>query len=130
MVVADASAVVEFLLRTPRVGAVEAVLANPDADVHVPALCDVEVAAVLRRLTLSGVLNAGRCAEALEDYTDLPSTRHGHTTLLARVLELRENFTAYDAVYVALAETLGAKLLTANARLRLAVESHTSVELA
>ena len=129
MVVADASAVVELLLRTPRATSVEDVLADPESDVHVPALCDVEVAAALRRLVLSGVVSPRRCAEALADYGDLPVTRHGHLALLGRILELRENLTAYDAAYVALAERLGAMLLTADDRLRRAVATHTRVPL-
>jgi predicted nucleic acid-binding protein len=124
--VADASAVVEFLLRTPRGAMVEAVLTAPDTDLHVPALCDIEVAAVLRRLSRS-VLDAERRGQALADYADFPLTRHGHLSLLPRVLEMRDAFTAYDAAYVALAEVLEAGLLTADRRLARAVETHTGV---
>ncbi len=82
-----------------------------------PALCDVEVAAALRRALRLALLGEKRAREALRDYADLPLTRHGHLTILDRLLELRENFSAYDAAYAALAETLGAALLTADARL-------------
>lgn len=108
----------------------EEALADPANDVHVPALCDVEVASVLRRLRLSGELSAHRCDEAVADYRHLPVTRHGHTTLLDRVLDLGANMSAYDAIYVALAERLGAHLLTTDGRLRSAVAAHTSVPLA
>lgn len=88
-----------------------------DAELHTPALCDVEVASALRRLLRSGSLDDARAAEAIDDYLALPLERHGHEALLSRVLELRENFSAYDATYVALAERLGASLLTADAAL-------------
>ncbi len=110
----DASALAEYLLRTPRGERFEARLFASDADLHIPALCDVEVAAVLRRYLLAGRLSAHRAAEALKDYLDLPLTRHGHQLLLSRILALRDNFSPYDACYVALAEHLGAALFTAD----------------
>jgi len=85
------------------------------------------VAAALRRLSRSGVLTEDRRDEALTDFVDLPLTRHGHVPLLTRVLALGENFSAYDAAYVALAERLEAVLLTADDRLARAVAAHTSV---
>ena len=102
-------------------------MADTDADVHVPALCDVEVASALRRLWRSKALSEQRRNEALSDYVDLSLSRHGHLALLARVLELSANFSAYDGVYVALAEALGADLVTADERLSGAVETHTGV---
>lgn len=80
---------------------------------------------MLRRGLLTRVLPADRAAEALENYLDLPLTRHGHEALLERVLALRENFTAYDGAYVALAELLGAPLLTADHSLRRALPGRT-----
>ena len=64
---------------------------------------------------------------AVADYLDLPLTRHAHTPLLPRMLELRENFSAYDATYVALAELLGASLLTADRALARAAVRHVEV---
>ena len=103
----------------------EAVVRASDADLHVPALCDVEVAAGLRRGMLRGALSEERTAEAIEDYLDLPLTRHGHQRLLPRILSLRDNFSAYDATYVALAERLDGELLTADERLARAARRHT-----
>jgi predicted nucleic acid-binding protein len=117
IVVADASAIAEYLLRTPQGVRVSPVIEATDHDLHVPALCDVEIAAVLRRLLLAGRLSEGRAHEALADYNDLPLTRHGHVTLLPRIVALRTNFTAYDAAYVALAESLPGSLVTADQRL-------------
>ena len=125
--VADASAIVEVLLRTPRSAVLGNILDDAEVDVHVPTLCDIEVASALRRLRLSRQLSDVRQAEALADYVDLPLTRHGHLALLPRVLTLADNFSAYDGAYVALAEGLAAELVSADERLRRAVESHTEV---
>lgn len=100
-----------------------------DVDLHVPALCDVELAAAVRRAMLRGFMTPGRAAEAVDDYLDLPLTRHGHGALLAGVLELRQNFSAYDATYVVLAERLGGALLTGDRRLARAVRSHMEVPI-
>lgn len=98
-------------------------------DLHVPALCDVEIASGLRSLSLRRALPDERAVEAVEDYLDLPLTKHGHASLLPRIFALRANFSAYDATYVALAESINAPLLTSDDRLARAVESHTGVEL-
>lgn len=92
-----------------------------------PALCDVEVAAGLRRAVLSDLLSVERAAAALGHYLLLPLTRHGHQALLPRMLDLRSNFSAYDACYVALAELLRADLLSADERLSRAVRTHTEI---
>lgn len=101
----------------------------PGTALHVPHSCDVEVASALRGNLLGGVIEQGRAGTALAAYRDLPLRRHGHLKLLARVLQLRENFTAYDACYVALAEVLGAGLLTADDRLAAGVRGQTELEL-
>lgn len=75
---------------------------------HVPHLLDAEVAQVLRRYEREAQLLPGEAADALDDLRDLDLTRHAHEPLLDRVWALRHDFTAYDAVYVALAEVLDA----------------------
>jgi predicted nucleic acid-binding protein len=65
--------------------------------------------------------------EAVTDYLDLPLLRHGHQALMARVLELRENFSAYDATYVALAEQLDGALLTSDRRFGRAITTFTKL---
>lgn len=120
---------VEYLLRTESSDSVKVVIQDSDTDLHIPALCDVEVAAAFRRGIAEKLISLLRAEQALEDYLDLPLTRHGHRALLERILELRSNFSAYDAAYVALAENLKAELLTDDGPLRRAVKTHTNVKL-
>ena len=129
MIVLDASAVLEVLLRTPAATTVEKHLFDPKQTFHVPHLIDVEVAQVLRRYAISGEADPERCHMALADLAGLPLTRYPHDFLLPRVWELRNNLTAYDAVYVALAETLDAPLLTRDQRLSNAPGHHARIEL-
>ncbi len=84
---------------------------------HVPHVLDLEVTQVLRRYSHSHLLTDHRAAQAIEDFLDFPLIRYSHEPFLSRIWELRENFTAYDAVYVALAEVLNAPLVTCDARL-------------
>jgi len=117
MIVLDASAVVELLLGTLLGRSVAARIADPGLSLHAPHLVDVEVARTLRRFVRSADLDAPSAAAALEDLCALDVERHSHEPLLDRVWALRDNLTAYDAVYVALAEALGATLLTCDGRL-------------
>ena len=118
MIVIDASALLEVLLRTPSAQAVETRLfEEPRQTLHAPHLLDVEVAQVLRRYATMGEIDDHRGTEALADLADFPIRRYPHDFLLTRVWTLRNNFTAYDAVYVALAEALNARLLTRDQRL-------------
>ena len=84
---------------------------------------------MLRRALLAGRLGIERARAALRDHLDLPLVRHGHPRSLARALELRENFTTCDAVYVAIAERLDGSLLTADDALARAVVRHTGVRV-
>jgi predicted nucleic acid-binding protein len=97
--------------------------------IHVPHLFSVEVAQALRRLTRAGVTSADRAAEALLDVAQLDAVRHEHEPFLARMWQLRENLTAYDAAYVPLAETLDAPLVTLDSRLASAPGHGADVEL-
>lgn len=107
----------------------EVVVRDAEPDLHVPALCDAEVAAGLRRALARGALEPERARLALADHLDLPLTRHGHVALLPRILELRASFSAYDATYVALAERLDAALLTGDGGLRRAVRARTRLSV-
>lgn len=129
MIVLDASAVLELLLRTPATASVEEHLFAPGQTLHAPHLIDVEVTQVLRRYAMAGEAEPERCRDALADFLDLPLTRYAHDFLLPRVWELRNNLTAYDAVYVALAEALDAPLLTRDQRLANAAGHRARIEL-
>lgn len=129
MIVVDASAVVELLLRTPDAARVEAaVLARGEA-LHAPHLLDVEVTQVLRRYAARGEITEARGTISLEILVRLPIRRHAHTPLLDRIWALRANVTAYDAAYVALAERLGARLVTRDAKLARVAGARTRVEV-
>lgn len=129
MIVVDASAVLEVLLRTPAGPRIAERLFAEDETLHAPHLLDVEVAQVLRRYTRAGELNSARGLQALEDLADFPLTRYPHDLFLPRIWELRHNLTAYDAAYVALAEALAAPLLTRDAALASAAGQHARIEL-
>lgn len=130
MTVVDASAVLEVLLRTPAAAAVEGRLFDPKQTLHAPHLIDIEVAQVLRRYARAREADEARCRAALADLADMPMTRYPHDFLLSRIWELRANLTAYDAVYVALAEALDATLITRDRRLARSVGHFARIELA
>ena len=84
---------------------------------HAPHLVDLEVAQVLRRYVSRGDISAARGEQALSDFAAFPVARYPHQPFLPRIWELRANVTAYDAVYLALAETLEVPLLTSDGKL-------------
>ena len=129
MIVVDASAVLEALLRTPAARAVERRLFESSQTLHAPHLLDVEVAQVVRRYAANGEIDVERGRTALADLADLPLHRYPHDFLLPRVWDLRSNFTACDAMYVALAEALDAPLLTRDKRLAASPGHHARIEL-
>jgi predicted nucleic acid-binding protein len=126
--VLDASAALEFLLGTAAGRAVEARLLSVRA-FAAPELLPFEVLAVLRRHERRGVLTAQRGTDALADLHQLPLTLFSTRALLWRAWELRHNFTAADAMYVALAEALEEPLLTGDQPLARAVHRHTDVAI-
>ena len=128
MIVVDASALLEFLLQTPLGTRVEARLFRDAEEFHAPHLVDVEVTQGLRRLVRSGEVTAARAAEALADLVDLDLHRHVHLDLLTRAWQLRENITAYDAMYVALAEALDATAITCDVPLAKTPGHHARIE--
>jgi predicted nucleic acid-binding protein len=130
VIVVDASALLEALLRTPAAEAVEKRLFDARQTLHAPHLLDVEMAQVVRRYAATGEIDQERGRAALVDLGDFPLRRYPHGFLLPRVWELRNNLTAYDAVYIALAEALEAPLLTRDRRLAAAAGHHGRVELA
>ena len=129
MIVLDASAAVEFLLNTPLGERVGDRLAAGRTSLHAPQLLDVEVLHVLRRLCLGKVVSERRAAQALADLAELPVIRYSHEELIWRAWTLRATLTAYDAMYVALAEALEAAVVTCDGRLGRAHGHQVEVEV-
>jgi predicted nucleic acid-binding protein len=127
LIVLDASAACELLLRgTDERRLIELVLAE-GASVHAPDLMSVEVTHVIRRMLLTRVISVQRAAEAREDLADLPIHPYPSGPLLDRAWALRDTITVYDALYVALAEALHAVLVTADHALARAAADATSI---
>jgi predicted nucleic acid-binding protein len=117
VIVVDSSAVVDALTAVDGTDGLRARMS--DEDLHAPGLIDYEVVAALRGLVLGGHLTAARAEDALTDFHDLTIERWPSSDgLRRRAFQLRDNVSAYDAAYIALAETLDCSLLTRDVRLR------------
>jgi predicted nucleic acid-binding protein len=129
MIVLDASAAIDWLLQTAVGREIEERIYSRGESLHAPHLLDVEFAQVLRRLLREGSVSAPRADQAIQDLLDLRVTRYPHFVFLPRIWRLRDNFSAYDAVYVAVTEKLDATLITRDARLASASARLVSIEL-
>lgn len=117
LLVLDASVVVELLASTHVGRTLSESLLTETSNLHAPALLDVEVLQVLRRLERERTLAVGHADHAAALLELLPIERHQLQLYGSRIWALRHNFTAYDAAYVSLSESLGATLLTRDMRL-------------
>ncbi len=117
MIVLDASVVVELLTNGTLAESLRCELAGSEESFLVPHLLDVEVASALRNLAAGRRIDARRSKDFLAGLEALPAERYSHTPLLGRIWELRHNFTAYDAAYIALAEATGSVLYTCDEKL-------------
>ena len=129
MIVLDASAIVELLLDTTAGRRVAIVIDDPALAIHVPHLADVETISVLRRFAREHVIEDDEADSAIADLLALDLQRHSHEGLLERAWAMRQNVTAYDAVYIALAEALDATLVTCDRRLARAPGTKVRVEV-
>lgn len=129
MIVVDASCILELLLNSPRAKSILEVLDDHADEISAPSLIDVEVCHVLRRYAMLKVISAQRGKEAVEELAEFPLERFQQTVLLSRMWQLRNNLTAYDAAYVALAEVLECALLTCDAKLASTKGHHAVIEL-
>jgi len=116
VIVVDTSAAIAALAARPPVVDLVARLQD-DGDLHAPHLIDVEVIHALRQLIAAGELTEDRAADVRSDFADLAIVRYANHPLADRMWELRQNLSAYDAAFVALAEALGASLVTCDGRL-------------
>ena len=117
MIVVDASAVLELLLRTEKGIKVQERVLDSAESLHAPHLIDIEVTQTLRRLVILKEITAARGKQALEDHLAVNIKRAEHKGLLERVWSLRDSITAYDAAYAVLAEILDSPLITCDAKL-------------
>jgi predicted nucleic acid-binding protein len=117
VVVTDASIAVCLLANRPleSVDLVRGRLAGEE--LHAPHLIDIETAHALRRFVFQHLITEIQAYDAITWLAELPLIRHPHTTLLQAIWRMRDNRTAYDAVYVALADALDAPLITLDSRL-------------
>ncbi len=129
MIVLDASAAVDWLLQTAAGQRIERRIYARQDTLHTVHLLDVEFAQVLRRLVREGSLRQKRAEEAIEDLAALRITRYAPVLLLPRIWRLRQNLSAYDAAYVALAEKLQAPLITRDQRIAAAPGHTATVEV-
>jgi predicted nucleic acid-binding protein len=114
-VVVDASAIVSAMVTQRAADRLEAEVG--EARAFVPEVADVEVLSALRRLVLRGELPEGVAERFLLSHSRSAIRRVRHATLLPAAWTLRRNLTASDSTYVALARSLGARLITCDARL-------------
>ena len=129
MIVLEASAAIDWLLQTAAGLRIEQRIYAPGESLHAPHLIDLEVAQVLRRLVRDDTVSAQRASAAIEDLIDLRIARYPHDVMMPRIWTLRTSLSAYDAAYIALAEKLGAALVTRDSRLKSAHGHQAHIEV-
>ncbi len=129
MIVIDASVALDLVLATAEGREISSRLHESREDLAAPELIDLEVLQAVRRQVLLKQIEKRRAEDALELYAALPLERFGHRPLAARIWALRDNLTAYDAAYVALAELLDAPIWTRDQKIANAAGVKARVEI-
>ncbi len=129
MIVVDSSALFEVLIETTASREIVSRVFADGETLHAPHLIDLEILHIVRRYVRVRELSTTAGERAIEDFSDVPITRYPHTVLIPRIWDLRDNLTAYDAAYVALAELLDAPLLTRDQALASASGHRARIEL-
>lgn len=128
MIVVDSAAVVDALTAVAGTDELRDRLSRET--LHAPHLIDFEVVSALRGLTLGGHLSVNRVEDLLIDFNDLPLQRWPSADALRRrAFQLRDNVSAYDAAYVALAEAIDCPLVTRDGRLARSSGHSARIEL-
>jgi predicted nucleic acid-binding protein len=127
--VVDSSAILALIIERFSTATLRSRLLDRAVMLYAPAIIDLEVLHVLRRYVLLREMDAGAAEASIEAYGKIEIVRFPHDPLIRRIWQLRENFTAYDAAYVALAEGMRIPLITLDARLAKAAPPTVRVEL-
>lgn len=125
----DASAAIDWLLQTSVGLQIEKRIYSRNESLAAPHLLDLEVTQVFRRLVRDAAVSARRAEEAIHDLMALQIARYPHHLFLERIWQLRHNLSAYDAMYVGLAESLRATLITRDQRLGSASGHAAAIEV-
>jgi predicted nucleic acid-binding protein len=126
VIVLDASAIIEFLLLTKSGKEIEQRIYSSHETLHAPELLSLEVIQVLRRMVLRKEIEGRRADDAISDLLNLRVSLYPHKLLVPRIWQLRHNLSAYDAAYIALAESLRAPIVTRDTGLK-AASGHVAV---
>jgi predicted nucleic acid-binding protein len=129
MIVLDASVVVDLLIRSASETQALRTRIRAASIVYAPHLMDAEVTNTLRRYLLRDEIDQASARRAILRLGAMRLKLRSHRPLLGRALALRDQLTAYDAIYVAMAEATGATLLTRDARLARTTGHRARVEL-
>lgn len=129
MIVVDASAALELILRSPASKDLRVRLLLAGDELHAPHLIDLEILQVIRRMVRIRALSVDVAAQVVDAWSSLEVVRYPHIQFADRVFQLRDNFTAYDAAYIALAEALDAPLVTHDAKFQKAGGHQARIEL-
>lgn len=129
MTVVGASVIVRLLQARPADELLRQRVAGAGRGLHAPAHLDIEVLSAVSGLAKGGKIDADRAGRMADQLASLRITRHAVAPFGRRLLELRHNFTVYDAAYLALAEVLGEPLLTCDAKVARASGSTHRAEI-